>query len=300
METVSFNLSEVYGNNPSFLQKLRIDGQLYQLQDPGVAALATQVQNAINSLIGEVNTLNSNEEVVAASLNELEQTKQDVISDVTGARPSGQFVSRVTQTNGQISVEYSELPIVSLDNYDYTDTGSGPVTAVNQTDGVISVTHGNIASSSVNSSSSNYNNISTVADHLTALEDAISALSGVDTSLLKDIEDIIAELKGQDQESSERVWITLVDKLKGLTIDGQDKTVAEYVNAKDTALEQSIKNQINAQISPVTVNDKYYTTTYDSTTATLEMTLHTDTTTVNSISTFATAAPTSAPTSAGE
>lgn len=298
METVSFNLSEVYGNNPSFLQKLRIDGQLYQLQDPGVAALATQVQNAINSLIGEVNTLNSNEEVIAASLNDLEQSKQDVISDVTGARPSGQFVSRVTQTNGQISVEYSELPIVDLDDYDYTDTGSGPVTAVNQTDGVISVTHGNIASSSVTSSSSKYSNITTVAGHLTALEDAISALSGVDTGLLADIEKIVAELQGQD--STAGVWVTLVDKLKGLTIDGQDKTVAEYVNAKDTALEQSIKNQINAQISPVTVNDKYYTTTYDSTTATLEMTLHTDITTVNSISTFATAAPTSTPASAGE
>jgi len=154
MNEVSFSFTEHVND---ILSKLKIDGTLYDIHDPCVDELASQVETAINNLI-------------------------------------------------------AEIPVLP----DYTDSGSGPVTSVNQTDGQITVTHGNIASSNVNSSSQNYSNISTVADHLTALENAIGAITGVSPELLASLEKIIAEIEGDDTSSAANAWITLVDKLKGL------------------------------------------------------------------------------------
>ena len=89
------------------------------------------------------------------------------------------------------------------------------------------------------------------------LRDQINSISGVDPELLAEIEKIVAELEGSDNEAS-NAWITLVDKLKGLngTVAENLATVQSNIdkNADDiysnTNAITSIQNNIDQHIIP--------------------------------------------------
>lgn len=72
--------------------------------------------------------------------------------------------------------------------------------------------------------------LDTLSSTVSYLGDTISYLGGVDGEFLAELQRIFAELEGDDSNSAAAAWATLVDKLKGLSISGVDKTVKEYVD----------------------------------------------------------------------
>lgn len=151
--------------------------------------------------------------------------------------------------------------------------GTNPVTGLTKVNGVITVNHGTIPTSAVTSTTALDNTVTTLAGHLTALENKLSVLSGVDTTVLADIQKIISELQGCDN-SVAGVWVTLVDKLKGLSINSTDKTVKEYVDYYVAALEDSI-SEYNRVIASSLNDLDSRVTSVSSRTTTLESHDHT-------------------------
>jgi len=78
--------------------------------------------------------------------------------------------------------------------------------------------------------------------------DALSdTLSGKDSDFLAQLQNIIAELEGSDSEAA-NTWTTLVDKVKGLEVDGQSATVKEYVDAAIAAIPPTDLSAIESAI----------------------------------------------------
>lgn len=177
-------------------------------------------------------------------------------------------------TNVATALNALDSKIDGLETISVVDGGgANPVTGLTKSGGVITVNHGTIPTSAVTSTTALDNTVTTLAGHLTALENKLSDLSGIDTTVLADIQKIISELQGCDN-SVAGVWVTLVDKLKGLSINSEDKTVKQYVDYYVTALENSISEYNRVIASSLTDLDSRVTNVNTRTT-TLESHDHT-------------------------
>lgn len=224
------------------LSKLAIGSNLYDIKDPAVEALASEVQSR---------------------LNELETHEWNAVSK--GANDA-KFATSVTQgTDGSITVNYGTIRDEALT--DSVTTGQF-VTSVSQTkDGVLSATKSAVNAENVVLSSSDFDatnvkaaleealaeamalkgtsadlsSAETIAAAKKYADEKVQQLAGEDwTENAKKVQDIIDELTNTDNGA----WSTLLDKLEGMSVTAKgtqgepnyrpanaNPTVVEYVTA---------------------------------------------------------------------
>jgi len=240
----------------NLLKKLNIAGQLYDIHDPAVEALADAMETRVKGL---------------------EDKKWTAVNKGVD---DPKFATSVTQdVNGAITVTYDHLRASA---YELSGTGTNEfITSIAQdVDGVISATKGGIsaeqvaltgvtgvtgtdvkaaiaevlaAAEALKGATGDAANAETIAGAKKYADEAVQALAGQDwTTAAKKVQDIINELEGSTVATE---WSTLVDKLKGMTIadptggEGATKeatSVAEYVNAKITEVNQQSAAGISA------------------------------------------------------
>ena len=79
------------------------------------------------------------------------------------------------------------------------------------------------------------------------LDTLSETLSSVDADFLAELQKIVSELEGTDSEAA-NAWTTLVDKVKGLEVNGQSATVKQYVDAAIAAIPATDLTAIEAAI----------------------------------------------------
>jgi len=256
-------ITSIRTGQKNLVHELDINDSLYAIKDKAVDALAGTVATitsdivnldsrltkldgaAIKSLPTVSDTAEAGQYVSAVSQSDgkISVTRANLPS-VTDTAVAGQYVSAVSQSNGQITVTRENLPTVKLPTVDeISDTGKA-IISVSQTNGAIAATAGDIAASHVTvADTGNKFTGETVEAVLAELEGKIATLTGVDTDTLNKIQQIIKEIStgdGQDPANAEQAWATLIDKLQGLSIDSQEKTVKQYVDYYVDALQTSI------------------------------------------------------------
>lgn len=227
------------------LSKLSIDGKIYDIKDPALEALATEIESRLST--------QENKTIREAAL--------------TKDANAGKFATSVTQgVDGQISVTYSDFTGL-------TDTAVAHqfVTKVDQgTDGEITVTRGGVKDTDVELDTATLTALGltgtqSVSSALTGMQggmqsiigqagdlssantiygakkyadEAVAALAGQDWEQnAKKVQEIIAEL--EDSENG-NAWLTAIDKLAGMSINKTSATAAEAAEHNE-GLEGAIK-----------------------------------------------------------
>lgn len=226
--------------NDGIMSKLTINGSLYDIKDPAVEALASEIETRLASVEGR---------------------SWDA---VTKGADQPKYATSVTQsTDGSITVEYGSLRPEALN---VTASNGVFITGVSQaTDGVVSVSTGSVeaqyvgftggegwnstdaqnaikeALSKAIGATGDAATVATIQGAKTYAKDLVDALAGADVAANAQlIQKIIQELEGSTDATA---WVTLVDKLHGLAT-GQ--TVIQYVDTAVAGASEAAANAIAA------------------------------------------------------
>lgn len=212
-------------HNSPIVTRLDIDGTLYELHDANLDAEIENIeqallntQEAVNSVaedLGHINSyLGTLETAISNKVDKISYTTADISNhsiiknitvDLTGNEP----ITLTTQELNAKNVLASNLTEYSRDN-EY---------ALNEKDISYLATYGTENEAFTDKTYLTH-------DILVYLLKKVNTMSGIDPALLASLEKIVAELEGDESSEAANMWITLVDKLKGLG----DETVKEYVD----------------------------------------------------------------------
>lgn len=241
------------------ITRLDIDGTLYELHDAHLDAEIENIeqaivntQEAINSVSDDLNTINNNISALDTAISD----KVDKISYTTPDIGDYSIVSSVsldlTKDDDQINLITRELTAKNVLASNLTEYSKDNEYALNEDDISYLASYGTENEKLPNKTYLTH-------DVLVYLLKKVNTMSGVDPELLASLEKIIAELEG-DESGAAGVWITLVDKLKGLG----DETVTQYVERITSNLWVKFPN-----MSYATIHN--YDLTYNEETTTLSI-----------------------------
>jgi hypothetical protein len=234
----AFRSTQVTGHQ-GLMSKLNIDGQLYDIKDPAVEALAEAIETRLTT--------------------QEEKTIRETA--LTKGAQAGKFATEVTQgVDGQVSVTYADIRDTALakgaqDGLVATEVTQG-------TDGQVSVTYSDINATDVVFSETGWTAENAKAAILEALSKAIGTSGDADTDNTiygakayadalvnnlaganwadnaKKVQEIIEELENSDNANA---WATAIDKLAGLDI--------KYTQAEADAYNANLAGAISTETS---------------------------------------------------
>ena len=238
----NYRTTQVSGHQ-GLLSKLAIDGQTYDIKDPAVEQLASEIQTRLNDLETHTWTAVSKGAGEGKFATAVEQATDGSISVTYGSftgladtAVAGQFVTEVDQdANGEITVQRAGVDDsqVTLSQATLTALGlSGTQSVANALD-TLKGGQDDIIGTNADTASDN-----TIYGAKAYADQAVAALAGQDwEDNAKKVQEIIAEL--EDSEHGNQ-WLTVLDKLAGMTIANKTATAADAIEYNEN-LEGAVK-----------------------------------------------------------
>ena len=238
MSTLSQDLStwreshQSGANHVGLTNILNIDGALYDIQDPAVEYLASQIETRLSNI--ETSTIRN--------------------SELTKPQDAGQFATSVTQgTDGQIAVTYGN---VAASDVSFANSGTGYDATTVQAALVEALTK----AMALKGTASDASSAETIAAAKKYADELVANLAGEDWSQnAKKVQEIIAEIENSENANG---WTTAIDKLAGMTYDDNGSTVtatsvADYVTHKIAETSGAINQTIeeNELVTAAALND---------------------------------------------
>ena len=257
-ETISsYRTTQVTGHQ-GLLSKLSIDGNLYDIKDPAVEALAAAVETRLAAQEGKTWTAvnkGANDPKFATSVGQAADGSISVTysnlrdTALTDSATTGQFITSVSQdVNGVVTTTKAGVDAANVAFTPGTDFGD------DSTNVQAAIEDALAQAMALKGASTDLSSADTIAAAKKYADEKVQELAGQDwTAQAQKVSDIIKELEGTDAGN----WATLADKLDNMLVpdtsagaaEGATReatSVAEFVNAKITEVNQQSADGISA------------------------------------------------------
>lgn len=225
------------------LSKLSIDGSVYDIKDPAVEQLASEIQTRLNNLETHTWSTVSKDANAGKFATAVTQGTDGSISvtysnftGLTDTAVAGQFVTEVDQgTDGEITVTRAGVDDsqVTLSNDTLTALGLSGTQSVSAALAGLQSGHQSLIGASGDAASAD-----TIYGAKAYADAAVEALAGQDWGEnAKKVQEIIAELENSENGNQ---WLTAIDKLAGMSIAGKTATSSDAIEYNE-GLEGAIK-----------------------------------------------------------
>ena len=257
-ETISsYRTTQVTGHQ-GLLSKLSIDGNLYDIKDPAVEALAAAIDTELTEIKGKTWTAvekGNNDPKFATSVGQAADGSISVTysnlrdTALTDTATTGQFITSVSQdVNGVVTTTKAGVDAVNVAFTPGNDFNSA------STNVQAAIEDALVQAMALKGASTDLSSADTIAAAKKYADEKVQELAGTDwTTQAATVKNIIDELS----QSGVAGLDTIVDKLRGMTIPDtsagaepgatrEATSVAEYVNAKITEVNQQSADGISA------------------------------------------------------
>ena len=244
-ETISsYRTTQVTGHQ-GLLSKLSIDGNLYDIKDPAVEALAAAVETRLAAQEGKTWTAvekGNNDPKFATSVGQAADGSISVTysnlrdTALTDTATTGQFITSVSQdingvvTTTKAGVDAANVVFTPVNNFDSASTN------------VQAAIEDALAQAmELKGASTDLSSADTIAAAKKYADEKVQELAGTDwTTQAQKVSDIIKELEGTDAGN----WATLADKLDNMLVPDTSAGAAEGATREATSVAEFVNQKI--------------------------------------------------------